>query len=182
MRGLRPNVLKRRLNQTTSGFRRCRTRNSRREVSGSSNDQQRSTQKPSSSGRGAGILSARIVRLRNGFRCNSCAMCSPYSLNPPWLGGKLVTKQIFILSWPHSLGVSSMSYGEEMLALALPEKGLARVDQLVCAVVLGPFTHFSAFCGSTARSGADRDNFARTMCLAADSAASTVNGSMTTIS
>ena len=37
-----------------------------------------------------------MVRLRKGVRCNSCAMWSPYSLNPPWLGGKVVTRQIFI--------------------------------------------------------------------------------------
>lgn len=83
MSGLRPNVLKRRLNQTTSGFSRCSARNNRRDVNGSSKDQQRSTENSSSSGRELEILSARIVRFRNGFRCSSCAMCSPYSLNPP---------------------------------------------------------------------------------------------------
>lgn len=47
--GLRPKVLKSRLNQTTSGFRRRIAAMRRSTLDGSLNDQQRSTVKPSSS-------------------------------------------------------------------------------------------------------------------------------------
>ena len=95
-KGLRPNVLNNRLNQTTSGFRRFSVFSRRNRVLGSSNDQQRSTLNPSSSTWIEGTSSARTVRLRNGLRCSSCARWKPYSLNPPVLGGKAVTRQIFI--------------------------------------------------------------------------------------
>lgn len=69
--GLRPKVLKSRLNHTTSGFRRWIAAMSRRTLAGSLNDQQRSTVKPSNSGRSAGSSSARTVRLRKGLRRSS---------------------------------------------------------------------------------------------------------------
>jgi len=72
--GFRPNVLKSRLNHTTSGFNLQMALSSRTELAGSSIDQQRCTEKPSSSGRAGDILSARIVRLINGLRRNSSAM------------------------------------------------------------------------------------------------------------
>jgi hypothetical protein len=72
--GFRPNVLKRRLNHTTSGFNFQMASRSRTELVGSSIDQQRCTEKPSSSGWDGEILSARIVRLINGLRRNSSAM------------------------------------------------------------------------------------------------------------
>ena len=71
MRGLRPKVLNSKLNQTTSGFSSRIARSSRTELPGSSNDQQRCTEKPSSSGWTGDISSARIVRLRNELRCSS---------------------------------------------------------------------------------------------------------------
>jgi hypothetical protein len=74
MKGLRPKVLNNRLNQTTSGFRRCRVLSRRMELPGSSNDQQRRTENPSGSTWFGGSSSARTVRLRNGLRCNSSAM------------------------------------------------------------------------------------------------------------
>lgn len=73
-RGLRPNVLKSRLNQTTSGFSRLSALIRRNALRGSSNDQQRSTEKPSGSTCADGNSSARTVRLRKGLRFNSCAM------------------------------------------------------------------------------------------------------------
>jgi hypothetical protein len=68
MRGLRPKVLNSKLNQTTSGFSCWNARRSRIELAGLSNDQQRWTEKPSSSGLAGDIWSARIVRLRNELR------------------------------------------------------------------------------------------------------------------
>jgi hypothetical protein len=82
-KGLRPKVLNNKLNQTTSGFNLRSIFRIRKTVRGSSNDQQRMTEKPSNSGSCVDTWSARIVRLRNGFRCSSWAMCRPYSLNPP---------------------------------------------------------------------------------------------------
>jgi len=72
--GLRPKVLNSKLNHTTSGFNLPRAVRSRMAFAGSSNDQQRSTEKPSSSDWTGEILSARIVRLIKGLRRNSSAM------------------------------------------------------------------------------------------------------------
>jgi len=72
--GLLPKVLKSRLNQTTSGFSRSRARRMRGKLNGSLNDQQRMTVNPSGSTCSQLSSSAKTVRLRNGFRFNSCAM------------------------------------------------------------------------------------------------------------
>src|SRR5215467_12452442 len=117
--GFRPNVLKSRLNQTTSGFKRCSSRSMRNTLLGSSKDQQRTTENPSGSTCLAGSSSANTVRLRNGLRCSSCAMWNPYSLSPPVLGGKVVTRQIFI--WLPLLSRPSFDvlYDEDV-AVAVP--------------------------------------------------------------
>jgi hypothetical protein len=74
IRGLRPNVLNSRLNQTTSGFSSFTVFRRRNTLPGSSKDQQRMTLKPSASTWSGGSSSARTVRFRNGLRCNCCAM------------------------------------------------------------------------------------------------------------
>ncbi len=114
--GLRPKVLNSRLNQTTSGLSLCSVFRRRNTLLGSSNDQQRRILNPAGSAGFDESSSARTVRLRNGFRCNSCAMWNPYSLNPPVLGGNVVTRQIFIRLRLVS-AQDSMSFQEKMLAV-----------------------------------------------------------------
>src|SRR5215510_3696856 len=93
---LLPKLEKIRLNHTTSGL---ASRNAfkmgtwllRRFIL-----QQRTTSKSGSSGWAAASSSAIMVKLTSGSACNSLAMWNPYSFSAILLGGKALTKQIFM--------------------------------------------------------------------------------------
>jgi len=101
-KGLWPNVVNKRLNQTTSGSCRRIALSSLAGLLTSLKDQQRSTENPSGSGSLPLTVSASTVRLRKEFRWSSLAIWNPYSLSPPRLGGNVVTRQIFMVLKPRA--------------------------------------------------------------------------------
>src|SRR5215471_14944562 len=95
-RSLLPKLEKIRLNHTTSGLTSRKALSSDAWLLSRFIFQQRMTLKSGNSGSNGDSSSPTTVRLTSGSACNSLAMWNPYSLSAILLGGKAVTKQIFI--------------------------------------------------------------------------------------